>query len=101
MNRRPGHRAPVAGTNYERCSHAQGIIELGSADADGVAEHLRCAQGARFLDVLASDPAAAHDDVDLVLLGQLFEGLGVLPLRLCTSRPARPGWSRRENRRIS
>ncbi len=36
------------------------------------------AQGAGLFDVLAGDPAAADYDEDLVLLGQFFEGLGVL-----------------------
>ena len=43
-----------------------------------VAEHLAGAQSAGLLDVLAGDPAAAHYYEDLVLLGQFFEGLGVL-----------------------
>ena len=79
--------------------HEQRRVELGGADADGVAEHLDGAQGARLFDVLAGDPAAADDYEDLVLLGQFFEGLGVLPQAL--RRRGLPGWSRLENRRIS
>ena len=89
----------LLGRSVTQSCHEQRRVELGSANADGVAEHLAGAQGARLFDVLAGDPAAAHDDEDLVLLGQFFEGLGVL-LEALLHRGL-PGWSRRENRRIS
>ena len=63
--------------------HEQRRVVLGSANADLVAKHLAGAQGAGLFDVLASDPAAAYDHVDLVLGCQFFEGLGVLLEAFC------------------
>ena len=38
---------------------------------------------ARLFDVLAGDPAAANNDEDLVLTGELPEGIGVFLQTLC------------------
>ena len=69
-------------------------VELGRADADGVAEHLAGAQSARLFDVLASDFAAAHYYEDLVLGLRIYEGFWHRDL-------PRPAWNRPTNGRIS
>lgn len=67
----------------EELHHLNGRAMTLQMGVDGIAKHLAGAQGARFFDVLAGDPAAT--DEDLVLLSEFFQGLGVLAQARCVA----------------
>lgn len=83
----------------EELHHLNGRAMTLQMGVDGIAKHLRCAQGAGLGDVLASDPAAAYYYEDLVLGSQFLGGLDVLTQARCVA--ACQDASRRDNRRIS